>query len=45
MQLAVIGCCCLWVSIIVTVCVHLSFFKLELGLVDVKTVGRPSGLF
>ena len=42
--LAVIGCCCLWVSIIVTVCVLHSFFKLGLGLVNVKAVGRPSGL-
>jgi len=42
---AVIGYCCSWVSVIVTMCVYHSFFKLGLGLVDMKAVGRPSGLF
>ena len=42
-QLAVVGCSL--VITIVTVCVHLSIFKLQLCLVDVKAVGRPVPCF
>jgi len=30
---------------VMTICVHLSFFKLGLGPLDTKPVGRPNGLF